>query len=474
MNYIADLFISYAKNQKKSNDDQNEWIDNFIKYLEFLLERLIGKKPEILTSSSDNKKIDFNKIAHFILIINKEYLSSQKAITEYNQIIKTQNAISKIAIEPIAEKTNLNAFESFLSYNFYMLLKKDEGEETSFKLLNPQSDSQYWFKLIDLAYDIYQTLPSKLIQKKSVINQSKGIVFLAETTPDQNEYRDLVKKELQLHGYRILPNKPLPGEYDKLVAEVKNYLTESTLSVHIIGSEYGETIKNSELSKNELQNKIASEYYQENAKNIKKGKFFFRLIWIPPNIEIKDQKQFQFVEQLKRDIKMIEGTEIIQTPLEELKNIIYDKITNQDTSAFQKDSTADKKIKIYCIHEKEQTEQINIIKNILKKLGYEAIPTVFSEDEVENLEIHKKNLLQSDAVLIYYEKVNFQWISTKLKDLLKIPGYGKRQPFLAKGIITNNKLSLDDEILYKDFIILNYNGNINEKVFKPFFDKINK
>lgn len=474
MSYIADLFISYAKNEKNSDNDQNEWINNFIKYLEFLLERLIGKKPQILTSSNDNKKIDFNKIAHFILIINKEYISSQKTITEYNQIVKTQKAISKIVIEPIAESTNLNAFENYLSYDFYTLLKKNEGEEINFKLLNPQSDSQYWFKLIDLAYDIYQTFPTEIIQKKSVINLSKGIVYLAETTPDQNEYRDLVKKELQLHGYRIFPNKPLPGEYDKFVADVKNYLEESTLSVHIIGREYGETVKNSEFSKNELQNKIASEYYQENAKKAKKGKFFFRLIWIPPNIEIKDQKQFQFVEQLKRDIKMTEGTEIIQTPLEELKNIIYDKITNQDTSVFQKTGTVDKRIKIYCIHEKEETEQIDIIKNILKKSGFEFISTVFSEDEVDNLEIHKKNLLQSDAVLIFYEKVNFQWISTKLKDLLKIPGYGKTQPFLAKGIITNNKLSLDDEILYKDFIILNYNGNINEKVLKPFFDKINK
>ena len=116
------------------------------------------------------------------------------------------------------------------------------------------------------------------------------------------------------------------------------------------------------------------------------------------------------------------------------------------------------------------------VEDILRDSGVldcDIITTSFNEDEIKNLEMHKYNLLSSDAVLILYEKTNDRWINTKLKDLLKIPGYGRNKPFLAKGIITNVDLPKLDEIFYKDLLILNINGTIDQKILKPFIDKVN-
>ena len=475
MNFNADLFISYNSEQDGLQEVQKDWYPHFKKHLGHLIERLIGKKPVIISSEEDIKAGEYSKIPCFIVILNSPGVNSDKSLKEINQIIKTGKPIYKVLIEPIAEIRNVEGLANYMDYNFFTTGQNPDDTGLN-KLLNFKSDSLYWFKLIDLAYDIYKHFIPRPEQDESSVKQTKGNVYLAETTIDQDNNRNLIRKELQLHGYKVFPDKPLSKDFNSVSGEINNYLNDSVISIHIIGENYGETLLNSNKSKVEIQNELAAKYYKEaivNRKNTK-GKFFFRLIYIPLNLNIKDQEQFKFVENLKRDIRLIEGAEIIQTPLEELKSIIRDKIELQTDTTHYKPQAENNKIKIYCIHEKDQTKQLKSVKEISGKFGFEIITTYFSEDEVKNLETHKQNLLISDAILIIYEKENVPWINTKLKDLLKIPGYGKKIPFRGKAILTNPALSDINEEYLKNMDIINFNGTIEEKTLKPFLEKISK
>jgi hypothetical protein len=59
---------------------------------------------------------------------------------------------------------------------------------------------------------------------------------------------------------------------------------------------------------------------------------------------------------------------------------------------------------------------------------------VFEGDEAQIRQDHEVNLVECDAVLIYYGAGNELWLRRKLRELEKIGGYGRSKPMLAKGV----------------------------------------
>ncbi len=54
---------------------------------------------------------------------------------------------------------------------------------------------------------------------------------------------------------------------------------------------------------------------------------------------------------------------------------------------------------------------------------------------------HINNMLVADAVLIYKGDCPMDWLNSKIRDLVKAPGYGKSKPFRAIEIISQAKNS---------------------------------
>ncbi len=58
----------------------------------------------------------------------------------------------------------------------------------------------------------------------------------------------------------------------------------------------------------------------------------------------------------------------------------------------------------------------------------------FEADEGEAAEIHRQNLLDCDAVLVYYGAARHSWVDIKLRSLLKDSGYGRTGDFRAQAV----------------------------------------
>ena len=73
-----------------------------------------------------------------------------------------------------------------------------------------------------------------------------------------------------------------PNRLEELEREVRKELEECSLSIHLIGSAYGEIPEGSERSVVDVQNKLAAEHAV-----IKRSRKedFSRLIWIAPNLQ---------------------------------------------------------------------------------------------------------------------------------------------------------------------------------------------
>jgi hypothetical protein len=294
-------------------------------------------------------------------------------------------------------------------------------------------------KMVDLAYDIHEAL---LILKEGELKaEVKNIfkrktIFLAETGHDISVQRNIIKRELQRHGYIVLPKNTLPTNLDEVERVVRRDLEECSLSIHLVGSAYGEIPEGADRSIVDIQNKLAAETSLIKRKNKHE---FSRLIWIAQNLKNASDKQRAFIENLKRDTEAQEGAEILQNPLEDFKNIVREELLeSQERRAI--DETGGKSI--YLVHDKIDDLEVKPYKEILENAGFKVLIPAFEGELLEVRKHHIDNLRNFDGAIIFKGRVNDQWVRMKVLDLLKAPGFGRKKPIKAKALLTSGNLDL--------------------------------
>ena len=121
-------------------------------------------------------------------------------------------------------------------------------------------------KLDDLAYDISELLG--ILRKEFAAGDTVVVtaaaaraeaVYLAETTADLKEDREAIRRDLQQHGYTVLPACGLPMVCPDVTAKVTADLAQCRMSIHPIGGAYGLVPEGDDKSLIEIQNDLAIE-----------------------------------------------------------------------------------------------------------------------------------------------------------------------------------------------------------------------
>src|SRR5690606_35487866 len=283
----------------------------------------------------------------------------------------------------------------------------------------------------DLTYDIYDALMILKQQSRQAesVPYKRKTIYLAETGHDLSVQRNIIKRELQRHGYQVLPNQTLPGTINELERVVRRDLDQSNLSIHLIGSAYGEIPEGSDRSVVDHQNKLASER-SVNARQ--QNEEFTRLIWIPSNLSSASERQKAFIESIKRDVESQEGVEILQTSLEDFKNIMREELLEAVEKKHIDEGTGKS---VYVIHDKVDHTDVKPFIQFLRDSGFDVLIPEFDGELLDLRQKHIENLRRLDGAIIYKGKVNEQWVRMKALDLLKAPGFGRKKPIVAKAII---------------------------------------
>ena len=471
MQFQKDIFISYAHIDDESLiASQKGWITEFHRALDIRLAQLLGRRPVILRDLSlqgnhifDQQIVSqFSQVAVMISILTPRYAKSDWCVREVNEFYETcqqnvgfslqnRSRIFKVIKTPVRTEMHPEKIQNVLGYEFYNT-DPNTGRIKEFgQVFGQQSEIAYWEKLDDLANDICSFLEGiESINSTTsaavahAVDATSGTlapnkrkkIYLAESSYDTQEFRDSIKRELQDQNYILFPNKQLPLVAPVLHAEVTNFMQDADLSIHLLGSGYGVVPEGTRKSIVEIQNDIASSLSA--AKNLP------RLIWLPENNMSTDDRQQAFLNKLENGKEGIAGADLVVSSLEDFKSIISDKLKRLEEEKKKPELVAmqnmlpiagEKKSKlIYLICDMQDMDLIKSLEDALYEGGHEVIIPIFDGDESQIREDHIENLKMCDAAIIFYGNATELWLRSKMRDFLKINGYGREKPLDTKAV----------------------------------------
>jgi hypothetical protein len=302
----------------------------------------------------------------------------------------------------------------------------------------PAKDPRYWTVLRRLAWDMSTLLAvvkegDKRATKELPTEGPQKFIYLAETTSDLAQERELVRDELRQRGYGVLPQEKLPTEELKETeAAVLKALGRSILSVHLIGKRYGAAPEDDPRSIVSIQEDLS-------AQRCSRDSSFTRLLWMPqglmtPALEVTDERQKTFITGLQQRIGC--GAELLQTSVEDLKTRIIEKLNPPAKAAAtpSKQNGRSKLKQVYLICENRDRSLVRPIKEYLFKQNIEVITWFDGDSAATLMDYHHKNLRECDAALVYFGNGDEPWVRKNLEDLEKAYGYGREDDWSASAV----------------------------------------
>jgi hypothetical protein len=464
--FEKDIFISYAHIDDESLvQSQKGWISEFHRALDIRLAQLLGRRPVIWRDPSlqgnhlfDQQIVDqFSTVAIMISIVSPRYVKSDWCLKEVNEFydacsknigfsVDNKARIFKVIKTPVRIDQHPEKLQNILGYEFFASDPATGRVKEFSPVFGQQYELAYWEKLDDLANDICSFLehmesmnvsgaaPGKA-SLASVVNKRGRKIYLAESSYDTQEFRNSLKRELQDYGCYILPDKQLPLVAPVLQEEVDHFINEADLSIHLVGSGYGVVPEGTQRSIVEIQNDVAS------AKS--SIAHLPRLIWIPEGVEPTDDRQTALLDKLNQGKGGVTGADLVHGNLEDFKSIILDKLKALDeppqpVPVVQSNGINGHEVKtsaaVYLICDMTDIDAIKPLEDYLFDHGCEVVIPIFEGDESQIREDHVENLKMCDAVIIFYGNANELWLRSKMRDFMKINGYGRTKPLQAKAV----------------------------------------
>ncbi len=472
-----DILINYSETDNKAKDGNNGWVNSFEKFLQTILSQVLGANPVIVLKSDADSltKTEVKNTGVLVSIISNEMVKSGPcldAIEEFCSAKKSDTRVLKVMKEEVGFDLLPAKLNQLIPYDLY----NTEGDDNSafYDFFGPGAESIYWMKLVDLAFDINELLYEQENNTKNVKPLfNRKSIYLAFTGNDLSVQRNIIRRELQRHGFKVLPDHNLSTKLNDLTDEINKNLSECVFGIHLLGNSYGDIPEGSDRSVVDLQNKLASQI------ETKEGGKMQRLIWIKPDQKKSSDKQKTFLENLQRDVAALEGAEVLQTPLEDFKSIMREEIFANENFGVQEEETFHvdkKKLNVYLIYDKIDKNSVSSTIKLLVKEGLNVIEPDFNKNLLEIRKGHLEKLKQLDLAIVFQEKVNTNWVRMKLLDLLKAPGLGRVKPIVGKAILAGEGIELTkDNFENYEVDLIKFNGKKStEDAILEFIKGLNK
>ncbi len=468
------IFILYPhRNDESLASADHIWVSEFKKYMEAFYHQLVDSPVQITQKAIQPPNTTatdlYGENNTFICIWSPEYQDEQQYVQELEQLHQQQTAINNSTLFhvikfPINEDHIPAWMQNQPQFTFFDKkpnTRKFIEVDFSREIIETHS---IWHRFNDLVHDVSASINLRSGERQASEFKNNNAVFVAETTQDQEENRNKIIRELKQHGYQVLPGYRFSNRSKEIEPALNEILDNSVMSIHMLGGLYGSYLKDSRYSITDFLNRTVRKYIKETDFT---GREFKRIIWIPPYLKISDQRQDLFLGRLKRE-ENDQYTELIQSPLEELKTLIFNNInTLSDTSSYD----ADKEFCIYLIHDPLHQPNLENYISFLSNKGIRVLTLSF-ENENSIIQQHIQQLASCHGVLIF-DNENTNWLEAKFRDLIKIRGYGRSKPFAFKAVLTasDNGFEKLDEQLTKDVVFLKNSMDL-ESVFEPLLKKM--
>lgn len=449
MKFDKHVFISYAHiDNKPLTPEQQGWVSRLHASLEAMLSMRLGHKAEIwrdakLTGNdifAEEIVCQFPKTAVLVSVLSPPYMESVWCARELREfclaaeqsaglLVENKARLIKVIKSPVESEAPLPAImREMLGYAFYTF----DADQTPLELdlaYGAEIAQKYNLKVAKLAWDIAQLIkkldPVAAGEPLGAAVSSKPAVYLAECSYDRREDREALEAELRLHGYAILPDRPLPREEADYSAEVTRLLARCALSVHMVGGIYGAVPDGpSQKSVVVLQNEAAIQSVRSRGLR--------RVIWLPDSTRSSHPEQQAFIESLHRDAEAQFGADLITADLEVLKSAVHAALKKAEKPAAPPKAPAQGGAAlVYLICDQRDRKATLPVRRFLKDQGIDAAIPVFEGDAATVSQVNQDQLTRCDAAIIFYGAGDEAWKGTVVADLRRIQALRAGKPLRA-------------------------------------------
>lgn len=480
MSFECDAFISYSHIDNIGLIDGSKgWITNLHRALETRLAMFLGEKPSLWRdpklSGNDIFEVTLidrlHKVAVLVAVVSPRYVKSEwtrRELTEFCKAAEEQGGVRfhdktrvfKVLKTPVPRDTDLPELKQCLGYEFFKV-DPDTGRLHELdEVFGAEAQKDFWMRLDDLALDMTKLLQEMRQEFPSAAPEfapasSKEAVYLAETTADMKEQREALRRDLEQHGYRVLPSEGLPLVEAGMRARITEDMKQCRMSIHPIGECYGFIPEGGNESVTEIQNDLAIERGKQGG--------FVRLLWIPAGKQFGDARQAALVEELRTNPRMQNGADLLETFLEDLRTVIYDRLKKSapvaatgltpvaevpvsepvatkapepTAAAVAPAKKADETPRqVYVMYDERDVAAVKPYADALFDQGFEVLRPTFEGDEADVREAHEENLKDCNGALVVYGATNEAWVRRKLREIQKSVGYGRTDPLPVTSIL---------------------------------------
>ncbi len=444
----SDVYLSFAPvdDQPLSSEKQG-WITQFHRNLEIRVEQLSGRQVRVFrpqrkaaADEPDPEVLEhLPQVKAMISVLSPPFVNSSGCVREVQTYwdsnvrdgrfyVDGHTRVLKVVKTPVENDELPTALQERLQELFGFEFFEYDSESGRLKeyaeWFGTEAAQRFHERIYDLAQEVNALF--KALDKGGTTNGNGGkTVYLATTTTDIAPLRDRIRRELIGRGHRVLPEKPLPLLASDASTAIEECLAESDLAIHTFGRNYGVIPEGSQNSLSELQNAVAAEYSKQTA--------LPRVIWIPNDVVPNDDRQSQLLDALKTDANAHRNAEIVVNTFQTLKPVILDKLTSSEPEQLPDNSDGRTK-RVYLICDPKDEEAIEPLEDYLYDQGFDLSLPDFEADEAEAAQTHRENLKDCDGVIIYYGAARNAWVDVKLRNILKMSGYGREQDLAFNAV----------------------------------------
>jgi hypothetical protein len=487
--FAADVFISYSHiDDLPFGAEGSRWVTEFHRNLDIRVRAYLGRAATIWRDRklggadvfSDEIAAQLRATGILVSVLTPSYLRSEWCHRELQTFVEAaqetggidigrKKRIIKVIKTPVPRTEVPQILDALLGHEFFHMEWGTDLVREFHLDPSPEARREYWAKLDDVAQEIRVLFESILKRgaaaPSSAAQAATATIYLAATSSDLQDQRDILRRELQDRGHTVLPENPLPWSADQLTEAVDRDLKRSQFSIHLLGARYGIVPEGESRSIIELQAALAA---QQPATGL------HRIIWIPPGLEVTDDRQKNFLETQRLSSDPNDRFELLETSLENLKTHILDRLreaASPPAAAAAAESNGAPRVYVVC--EQRDRPEIAWIRQYLMERGYEVILAIAKGEPDQIRQDHLENLMDCDAVLIYWGNADEFWLRTKMRDLIRVRGLGRKRPFSASAVVLAEPANPEkDDFVTRDALVIRAGPAPSAESLEPFASAI--
>ncbi len=468
MAFENDVFISYAHEENTPVPPEIQgWVDQFESALTAYLGRTAGDAPRIwrdprlerVGDLDDNIREALRASAMLVCILSRAYLRSDYCRSELREFLDAfgdPNRVVKVVTATLPdEKEHPPPLDKALGYPFY---KFDERQKAAYEL-DPVEDRGTYRRLL---YDIARDIATRLSAIAGAPEKPKsGTVFLARASYDLNEQREALRSELEHHNFRVVPDRPLAPLAADCETQVRAWLGDCRIAVHLIGNHRGGAPDGSrDESYLELQARETAAYARDHAN-------FTRLFWLPTDLAPPDDDQQQFVARVRDDPATYDHGDLVQGSFEEFKASVLRQVLKNAEAP--KPAAPARPGRVYLIYAPADEDAVAPVDALLGKSGFEVRLSVFEGDEESRRRDREQALAEADWAMVYWGAGTEIWFNAEVSALRA------REEALPAAVAVAAPASHRKERCVgqpRPELVVSLLGGFSEAALRPFIDAV--